>query len=654
MEMRTAGKGYIPALDGLRAVAVIAVVLYHMNASLLPGGLMGVTIFFVLSGYLITGILIKEWNRTGTIDLGHFWMNRVRRLVPAIVFMVLSITVLTAFFAPDMLTRLRRDIVAALLFFSNWWFIFQDLSYFEAMGAPSPVNHFWSLAIEEQFYLILPPLLLLLFRKRVKRRWIQRGLVAAIAISAGLMAVLYDPSGDPSRVYYGTDTRICSLLVGSLFAFLFPQARILGHGPRGFSVRQRRLCGWCGFAAFIGIVAFMALVNGYSPLLYWGGILLVSVLTAVLIVSLVFPPTLLARAFSLRPLVWLGKISYGVYLWHYPLLLLMNPRNFTGEVPWYVYLAQMGVVIAVAAFSYRFVENPIRHGAIGAFLKEWASGAEPVAKLLRQRAVPLVSGVMLVMAAVVALVVIPPVTTHELATAEEGAEEGVVIPDSWRADTLINRDIADDPEAPPSERARYTDFLLIGDSVTASMSDYDVDGGYGTFHKFFPKAILNSAISRQLSRAQEFYDAEIAGGWDGDIVIFELGTNGVATQEQVNAMIDMVPPEKAVFLINVRTPEPLQDINNELLAKAAADRDNVSLIDWYSYSAGHDSWFEGDGTHLKPSGCDKYMEMVSAALTDYYEKEAAQQLGKSDGAALLGETLPLRAAAGKDASIEER
>ena len=625
MEDETAAKGYIPALDGLRTVAVAAVVLYHMDASILPCGLLGVTIFFVLSGYLITGILIKEWNRTGKIDLPHFWMNRVRRLVPAIVFLIIGVSLLTALFAPDMLTRLRKDLLAALFFFSNWWFIFQDISYFEAMGAPSPVNHFWSLAIEEQFYLFLPPLLLLLFSKRVKRRTIEGGLVVLIAASALLMFLLYDPAGDPSRVYYGTDTRVFSLLIGALFAFIFPQARVLGHGPRGLTPRQRHLVNWFGVAAFAGIIVFMAVMNGYSPFLYSGGILIVSVLTAVVIVSLVFPPSPMARILSWKPLVWIGQRSYGIYLWHYPLLLLMNPRSFTGEIPWYIYLGEVAVIVAVAAFSYRFVEDPIRHGAIGRFLKAWASRQESLGRLVQQKLVPLASTGVLVVATVAVLVAVPPTTTQQNVFeggAGAGAETPAEGPYSWETDSVVCVDPSENPDADPRERARYTDFLLIGDSVTAAMRDKSEDG-YGTFHRYFPRATLNAAISRQLSKAKEFYDAEVAAGWDGDIVIFELGSNGVATRDQVNAMIELVPPEKSVYLVNVRTPDPLQDINNDLLAAAADAYDNVHLIDWFSYSAGHDEWFDGDGTHLKPSGCEKYLDMIQGALVAAYEKEAA-------------------------------
>lgn len=606
-----------------------------MNAAVLPCGLLGVTIFFVLSGYLITGILIKEWNRTGKIDLPHFWMNRIRRLVPAIVFLVLVVAVLTALLAPALLVRLRDDVLAALFFFSNWWFIFQDLSYFEAMGAPSPLNHFWSLAIEEQFYLVLPPVLLLLFRNKVSRRTIQRGLVALIAVSALLMGVLYDPAGDPSRVYYGTDTRAFSLLIGALFAFLFPQGRVLGRGPRGLSRRQRRLVDGAGVAAFAGLVALMLFVSGYSPFLYYGGLLLASLLTAVLIVSLVHPVSPMARLLSLRPLVWLGQRSYGIYLWHYPLLLLMNPRNFTGEVPWLAFLIQGAVIVAVAAFSYRFVEDPIRHGAIGRFINEWRAREAPRRALVGKRLAPMASALVLAGAAVIVCIAAPPVT----ALPKEETPAAAALPDTGSAppiDSVLWKDPSLDPDADPHTRARFTNFLLIGDSVTASMDAIERDG-YGTFARHFPRAVLNSAISRQLTAAREFYVKEIEAGWDGNIVVFELGSNAAATEEQVREMVNLVPSSKTVLLVNVRTPYPWQDANNDLFEKVAAERKNVTLVDWHRYSKGHDDWFDGDGTHLTPSGCDKYLQMIEKALVRHYEGEAAQARLRAGEAVLAGD-----------------
>lgn len=620
---------YIPALDGLRALAVVAVLIYHMNASWLPGGLLGVTMFFVLSGYLITGLLIKEWGETRTINLPQFWLRRVRRLLPAVAFLLLVIAALTALIAPDILTKLRRDLAPALLFVTNWWYIFQDVSYFEAMGAPSPVTHFWSLAIEEQFYLIWPPLLLLLFRKRVKRPNIQRGLLVAAAVSAVMMAVLYDPAGDPSRAYYGTDTRAFSLIIGSWMAFVFPSARMMGRGRRGLTEQQRRLVGWLGFAALAGILLMMWLANGYSPFLYYGGTLLLSLLTGVLMLSVIDPCNPLARFFSLKPIVWTGKLSYSIYLWHYPLLLLMNPRNFTGDVAWYMYVLQVVVIFAASAVSYYLVETPIRHGLIGSVVKEIRSGGLTVAEAARRNVVPLAVGGVLAVAAILGLALTPATETQantRLTEATQGPAAGEDASKGEGAEGAENAEnatppaetLADTPGETPAEKAVNTNFLLVGDSVTVALSD---NGGYGYFGGAFPRATLDAAINRQLSAAKDIYLAHVDAGWNGPVVIFEVGTNGVATADQVSELLDTVPADKHVFLVNVRTPAPMQDINNDLFTQAAAERDNVSVIDWYSTSAGHDEYFDGDGTHLTgQAGCEAYVAMLTGALQGLYEE----------------------------------
>ena len=547
---------YIPALDGLRAFAVIAVILYHLDATILPCGLLGVTVFFVLSGYLITGLLFKEWRETKAINLPQFWLRRVRRLVPAIIFLIVGVAALTTFLAPDLLTKLRNDIVAALLFFTNWWYIFQDVSYFEAMGAPSPVTHFWSLAIEEQFYIIWPPILLLLFSHHVKRRNIQRSILVVCAISVLLMAVLYNPTGDPSRVYYGTDTRAFSLLIGAWLAFEFPQERIMGYGRRGLDDHGRQVSGIAAIFALIGMIVMMMLINGYSSFLYYGGILLLSLLTAVLIVALVNPASIVARIFALRPFVWIGQRSYGIYLWHYPLLLLMNPRNYTGETPWYIYLVQIAVVFAVAAFSYRFIENPIRHGVLGRFFKRLANHELTLPSYIRDHVVQCASATALVVVAVVGILVVPATATQSNtgttsvaiqggsgdstgSTADQGGSSGQSSAGSGSADVPASASAVD--------KANNANVLIIGDSVIAGIAGYDVFG-----EDNFPNATIDAAISRQLYTGKDYYQSYADDGWNGEAVVFELGTNGVATYSQVEDMLDAVPSDKPIFLINVR------------------------------------------------------------------------------------------------------
>ena len=610
---------YIPALDGLRALAVIAVVIYHMNATALQSGLLGVTIFFVLSGYLITGLLIREWSTTKKINLPQFWLRRVRRLFPAIVFVLLGTIVLTGVFAPDMLTKLRNDIVAALLFFTNWWYIFQDVSYFEAMGAPSPVTHFWSLAIEEQFYLIWPPLLLLLFSKRVKKRHIQLGLLAAAIASAAAMAILYSPQADPSRVYYGTDTRAFSLLIGAFLAFELPPARVNGHGRQGFTARDRKIALGVGSAALAGILVMMVAVNGYSPFLYYGGIALLSLLTGALIITLADGRSPLARFFALRPLVWIGKLSYSIYLWHYPLLLLMNPRNFTGEMPWFAYVGQALVILAASAISYYVVETPLRKGAIGKAIKGIREKQFTVGEYALHHAVQLGAGCILAVAAVACLIAVPPTATQQ----NTQLESAVVTPEAPPEDApeapeerTVEEMLASTEGETSADKARNTDFLMIGDSVSVALSD---SGGYGYFGDAFPRATLDAAIGRQLYTAKDVYQQHVDGGWNGPAVIFEVGTNGPATADDVRAMVESVPSDKYVYLVNVRSPDPLQDVNNALLQQAADEHENVRIIDWHAASAGHDEYFDGDGTHLTAGdGCQAYLALIAGALEELY------------------------------------
>ena len=396
---------YIPALDGLRTLAVVAVVLYHLNLTWAQGGLLGVTIFFVLSGYLITRLLLNEVAKTGRIDLKSFWIRRIRRLVPAVVTVVVVTCALCTIFNHVMLTKMRPDILPSLLFFNNWWQIAQNVSYFNALGDPSPLTHFWSLAIEEQFYLIWPPLLFAMVSMHVRKPNTRRVVLGLAAVSAIAMMVLYNPAADPSRVYYGTDTRVFSLLLGAWMAFIPDRdlapvrlARRLGlnrlagaakHGKNAESKHDATTDGaaetvpaqpsalvrfWSspasidvlGVVGLVGLAAMVALTNGYTAFQYRGGTLLCSILTLMVIAACVQPQGMVARALSAEPLVWVGKRSYSIYLWHYPLLLLMNPVANINDTPWWQYILQVLVVVAVAECSYRFIETPFRKGALAA------------------------------------------------------------------------------------------------------------------------------------------------------------------------------------------------------------------------------------------------------------------------------------------------
>ncbi len=358
---------YRPALDGIRALAVAAVLAYHGGLSHARGGFLGVDAFFVLSGFLITSLLLAEWRSRGEIRLIAFWSRRARRLLPALFLMLLGVAFYAVALAqPDELDKLRGDALATIGYVANWRPIFVGQSYFDQFSVPSPLLHTWSLAIEEQYYAVWPLLVFLLL-------WLRRGslklLLPASALmlagSALLMALLFQPGHDPSRVYYGTDTRAQSLLVGALLAML-----LMRLGPlKGRWTRPALEVGAIGCAAGIGWTWTHA--TGDDTLLYRGGFLMLAMGVAVVVTAAVQPqPGVVGRALALPPLRGLGLISYGVYLWHWPIFMMLTPGR-TGWNGYELFLLRVAVTLIVSIVSYNLVEMPIRRGAFRGWNLSW-------------------------------------------------------------------------------------------------------------------------------------------------------------------------------------------------------------------------------------------------------------------------------------------
>lgn len=346
---------YTPALDGLRALAVIAVMLYHSGVAVVGGGFLGVDVFFVLSGFLITTLLLLEFEANGRLDLIAFWGRRARRLLPALFLVLVAVLVYSAFLAGEAASAVRSDALATLFYVSNWWFIVSGNSYFEQFQDPSPLTHTWSLAIEEQWYLFLPLLLVLLLpRMRSRRAW--AAIFALLALlSAGLMTLFYLPGSDPSRVYYGTDTRLLALLIGAGLACLFTP---------GVVDRLHGAARWLAPVAVVGLILLLTLTDDSSQWLYRGGFLLVAVVAVVLLAAVVARPEgLVARGLAWGPAVWVGKISYGLYLWHWPVYVLLSPTR-TGLSGASLLVVRFAVTFTIATLSYYLVEMPIRRGAL--------------------------------------------------------------------------------------------------------------------------------------------------------------------------------------------------------------------------------------------------------------------------------------------------
>ncbi len=593
---------YHPGLDGLRAVAVLAVIAYHLGFGWASGGLLGVEVFFVLSGYLITDLLVNEHRRSGRVDLGQFWLRRAKRLLPALFVMLAAVVVWATLVDPARLAAVRSDLPAAVLYVSNWWFIFHHVSYFARFGPPSPLGHLWSLAIEEQFYVVWPLVVVAAFRLARWRRALVALTVLGAAASAVEMALLYVPGGNPTRVYDGTDTRAFALLIGAALALLLPRARSFGAVSGG----ARRVLGAVGGAALAGIFVLLWRTGEYSTFLYRGGMVVLSVLTAVVIAVTIHPGARLGRLLGAEPLRWLGERSYAVYLWHYPVIVLTTPVGAQPSLARGTLQVASSVVLAGA--SWRFVEQPVRTGALGrlwerARRRDWRS----VPRIGPVRAVAAGGIVATLSVCVVGLagLVAPPPTALPTSLGNV-----MTVP---RDPTTTRGTRAPTPTDPSPTTSTTTTTPPSGQGVTAIGDSIMVDAA-PYLEQLLPGITIDAKVGQQLVQAQADVAQLRAQGLIGDRVIVELGTNGPFTAQQLEAFLASLGPMRRIVLVNTRVPRPWEQPVNATIDAVAQITPHARLVDWYDASAATPQYFYPDGVHLDPAGARFYASLLAQAV----------------------------------------
>lgn len=597
---------YIKEIDGLRALAVIMVLAYHLKMPFAKSGLLGVTVFFVISGYLITGILINEIEESGGVDLKNFWLRRIRRLLPAVLSMAVVMIFVSAVVNRVVFTKGCNDLLSAVFGYNNWWQIFRKVSYFENAGAPSPFTHCWSLAIETQFYLIYPILLILLSKARNRGKVFAAVTAVLALISVVLMGVLYSPDGDPSRVYYGTDTRAFSLLIGALAA-IQKEYHIIKVKLRG------KLWAVIGSISVLILIGMMMFISSYSSFLYYGGQAIVSVLAAFVVYAVTVSRSLLNIILGSSILKWIGDRSYSIYLWHYPIIVLMSGGK---RAAWWIVILEVVLSVGLAELSYRFIETPVRHGIIGEYIG--IINSRPHNRRERRRQIQVARRSIKAMAAVLAtglalslcIAFVPKKTTLDtVAKREKKATEVTKL-----TNQKLKEQKAKAKKAAKTSKSTMTDeellknvqMLLIGDSITVDVTDY--------FYKVLPNSISDTKIGRStLTGVKVFDEYQTQKKWDGDGVIFALGTNG--PMYDTLGRIRQKVGDKPLFLTTVHAPkEDFESSNNEEIRKFVKEHEHTYLIDWYTASADHPEYFDQDDTHLLPKGAEAYAQCIKDAV----------------------------------------
>ena len=576
------GVRHIASIDGLRAIAVTAVVLYHLGISWIPGGFLGVDLFFVISGYVITRLILDSINQSSALDLRAFYAARLRRIYPAFIFMVICTIIFIGVWAPEAIKRFLSDLPYALTGSINWLLVARHQDYFEAIGRPPLLQHTWSLAVELQFYLIWPIILLTVLKYFGKKNIARIALLIAIisGVTLFLVSLQLDQSNaqQVSHIYFGTDTHSLGLFLGSALAVSWIPQNLSADIEK----RAQDVVDAIGVVGLLGLIAVFLFIDETNAGLYRIAFPLAGIFGCLVIISLVHPASRFAPLISSAPFRWIGQRSYGIYIWHWVIFQVTRPSvDLTGQ-SWALYLARVLLVLALADISLRWVEIPFRQGMV----QNWFRGMK-----YRSAKVKLRQQLSIVFSVIAVLAVTSSISVQAINKADQIAQ------------TQVTQQ--EDESASQEDLGSTTGLWVTGDSVIL-----------GIRSKLESKehiSLINARVGRQAPELLAVMRVD-QSSVPSSPVVFNLGNNNALNEQTVRDIFEVVKNQPQVIVVNTSVPRAWKDANNAIISKVASGYPNVRLVDWDRVSKDRPELFAPDGVHLSPAGSDVYVDLVLTVL----------------------------------------
>jgi len=573
---------HISSIDGLRAIAVTAVVLYHLGISWIPGGFLGVDLFFVISGYVITRLILDSINQSSALDLRAFYAARIRRIYPGFLFMVISTIIFIGVWAPEAIKRFLTDLPYALSGTINWALVARNQDYFETIGRPPLLQHTWSLAVELQFYLIWPIILLTVLKYFGKKNIARIALIIAIISGTALFLVSLQldqsNSAKVSHIYFGTDTHSLGLFLGSALAVSWIPQNLSANITR----RAQDVIDGIGVVGLLGLISIFLFIDESNASLYQIAFPLAGIFGCLVIISLVHPASRFAPIISTAPFRWVGQRSYGIYIWHWVIFQVTRPSvDLSGET-WALYLARVLLVLALADISLRWVEIPFRQGQVQTWFRgmKYRSSKERV----RQQVT--------VLASIIAVLAV----TSSISVS--------AINRSNQISQVINEELTDQEDS-PIDLGSTTGLWVTGDSV--------ILGIRSKLENKEQISLVNARVGRQAPELLAVMRVD-QSSVPSSPVIFNLGNNNALSEQTVVDIFEVIKNQPQIIVVNTAVPRPWRDANNAIISKVASRYANVKLVDWDRISKDRPELFAPDGVHLSPMGSDVYVDLVLSVL----------------------------------------